>query len=125
MNLSDVTFLGMDAKTWLTSLGVTTGIFIALLIIRKKIGRWMAEIAGEINPATGKLLEGIIIRTGTYFLVAVSLYAGSMVLALPSGIASKFGIIVFLIFLLQVSQWGGWLIAHFVNRTIKKKKEEG
>ncbi len=125
MNLPDMTIMGMNAKTWMISFSVAAGAFIILLLIRKFIGKKMAEIAGEINLETGKLLEGIIVRTGTYFLIAVSLYAGSMVLALPPGIASKFGIIVFLIFLLQVSQWGGWLIAWFVNKTIKKRKEEG
>ena len=125
MNLPDMTLMGMDTKTWMISFGVAAGAFIILLLIRKFIGKRMAEIAGEINPETGKLLEGIIIGTGTYFLIAVSLYAGSMVLALPPGIASKLGIIVFLIFLLQVSKWGGWLIAYFVNKTIKKRKEEG
>ncbi|MCH8207750.1 MAG: hypothetical protein IIA62_01630 [Nitrospinae bacterium] len=49
MNLPDMTLMGMDTKTWMISFGVAAGAFIILLLIRKFIGKRMAEIAGEMR----------------------------------------------------------------------------
>lgn len=121
----EVAIFGIDAQTWIISLAVMLTVFAALLKLRNYIGKWMGEMTGEVSLDSGKLVRGIITRTGTYFLLAVSLYAGSMVLVLPPFISSKLGLVIFLLFLLQISQWGSWLITYAVNRTIKKKKTAG
>ncbi|MBI5428548.1 MAG: mechanosensitive ion channel family protein [Nitrospinae bacterium] len=124
MKILTTGFWGNPVKDWLLSLIIAFAVFAALLLLRQKVSKKLARLAGRIKQETGTIFEGLREQTKTFFLLVLAGYAGSLNLDLSRSLEVKINQLLILVVLLQAGIWLGWLISFWVNETIKGKKEE-
>lgn len=110
--------------TWLTALAVFV-LSIAILQILKRVvvGR-IAALASRTAADVDVLVVGLLGGTKSFFIFALSLYIGSLVLALPEGADEVIGIIAIIVTLVQVGFWGNAVITYLVARQVRERVEK-
>jgi small-conductance mechanosensitive channel len=65
----------------------------------------------------------LLAQTKSFFLLAISIYAGTLALELPTGDLEIIQTIIMAVILFQVGFWGNGLISHYVRSKAKKELE--
>lgn len=124
MSWLDQVFIGNTVFTWLIAIGVAIVTYVVLKVAQKVIARRLAQFAEKTKTDVDDLVVDIIKRTRFLFLLIVSLYAASHVLALPESTLKLFDKIIVLGLLLQSAAWGNGVITFLLSRNIKKRMEQ-
>lgn len=124
MAVLELSIYGNPLGLWLAALliaGITT---VALNMLRRALTRRLAARAAQTASDVDDLLVDLLRRTRLYFVVAVSVYAGSLALDLPRTPARLLGTVIVVAALLQIAMWGNGLIAFIVSRYVRHRMEQ-
>lgn len=123
MELFDREFFGNSIKAWAAALGIVVASIILLRIVRGVFAAKIAKLAEKTATQIDDLLVDVLRRTTFFFVLVISLYAGTTVLSLPQGVLEAIEIVVVLSILLQVGFWGNAIISFWLNRIVQGKME--
>jgi len=117
-------FYGNPVWTWLLAAAVIIVVALILWVLRRFIHRRLGEFAKRTATKVDDLVADLLGRTRFWFLVAISLYAGSLALTLPPVATRVLSTIAVLALLGQAGIWGTGLVSFLITRSVKRKLEE-
>ena len=108
--------LSNSLRQWL--LAITTALvgFLVLRLVKTILSTRLARIAATTETRWDDLIVDTINRTGTVFLLLVSLFFGSLFLELPERVQTIFRAIVVIALLLQVGIWLTTIMVSVIER---------
>lgn len=112
-------FLNNSMTTWIISVVVLIVVAILLRWLKKIIQNRLSSSNRTDNGSTGKFFAALLQRTGSLFILALAVYAGSLTLTLPVQIHTFLRTGMIVITLLQVAFWGTSLIDFLINRRLE------
>lgn len=117
-------FLGLSLYEW----GVTLVLWVVCSVGLLALVRFVAWRVGKFAEATSNRVDDLVAEalraTRSYFLIALALLLAVQFVDLPEETLDWVGRIVFLVFLVQVIQWGNSLITFWVERYKEARLEE-
>jgi small-conductance mechanosensitive channel len=117
----DKRYYGASVTRWLLALVVLFSTYLLLTLLQ----RWMKHRVGKFAARTATtwddLLVEIISRTRWYFLLAISLWAATLVVPINKRAAVVLRGILVIASLLQAGVWGNGIIAFFADRYTRLK----
>jgi small-conductance mechanosensitive channel len=120
----DWTFYANPVRAWLFAL-LAAGVALVLLGLAKAlILRSLVRLAGRTRTDLDDIAADVVRSTRVWFLVIVSLWAGSLLLVLPETVREIIGTITVLAILMQLAIWGQTAIRAYVNGYSERKKTE-
>jgi small-conductance mechanosensitive channel len=127
MELFERTFYGNPLKTWTWALVTALATLVVLRVLHDLGARRLAKMAARTKTMIDDRVADLLKRTKLFFIVAVALYAGSLVLDLPpKPQALVHGILVVAV-VLQLGLWVtsllGDVVAYYVQREIGEGAE--
>lgn len=123
MDILETEIFGNSGLAWLRSLAIVLLVWWGLVILKTRIGKKLVKVSQEMEMSVGPLADGLLRSTKFFFLIGLSIYAGSQTLSLPASYTRRLDFMIFLLFLLQVAFWGGWLITFLTDQAIEARKE--
>ncbi len=117
-------FYSNPVWTWLLAAAVIIVVAMILILLRRFVHRRLVEFAKRTATKVDDLTAAVLGRTQFWFLAAVSLYVGSLVLTLPAVAVRVISTIAVLALLIQVGIWGTALVTFWMTRSVKRKLEE-
>jgi small-conductance mechanosensitive channel len=81
--LLDFTYLGNPAWRWITAIGIATGTFLVLLLLRRIVRSRYARLAVTPQEEFLEIPLHVAARTTFWFLLVAAVYAGAQALLLP------------------------------------------
>ena len=127
MNLHDFlkkTFGDNSLENWLIALGVVFAIAVILWALKKAMACRLADFAQKTTNVWDDLAVNLFKSTKLFFILAVSIYAGTAAVDLPGATASLIGTLVVIVLLIQAAIWGNRIIAFLVSYCGKRKAEK-
>jgi len=124
MGIFESEILENSVQSWLFALGISLGIFLLFLFIKQIFKNHFKNLIEKSKMDLDDYLIPLLSQTRWFSILAVGLWGGSLVLALPTGIQDWFVRIVKLVLALQIGLWGTGLISLFVERGVASKIEE-
>jgi small-conductance mechanosensitive channel len=124
MEILELTWLDNSLRTWITALAVTLGAWFALWLIQRVVIGRLKAIADKTTTKIDDLITDLLERTRGLFLLLVSLYAGTLVLALPERVVEIVGIISLFALLIQAALWGNGVINYVITRIVQERMQE-
>ncbi|MBC7220279.1 mechanosensitive ion channel family protein [Candidatus Bipolaricaulota bacterium] len=115
---------GNEIWVWFLGLGIAVLTFVLLRVVRWAVVRGLAAQYEQKKGEVRQLVADLVRRTNPLFLLAVSLWAGSLAVTLPEPASRALGAIALLAFLLQVASWASRFITFWVTREARHKLEE-
>jgi small-conductance mechanosensitive channel len=114
-----------DAATALVVAGVA---LLLLYAIRRFAVARLVTLAQRTANQIDDILADALVRTKFMFLLAVAIWSGSKMLALPPPVSSFIGGLVLVVLLLQVGFWAntiiGFVIGHFVRLEVEDEASQ-
>ena len=110
--------------TWLLAAAVILVVAVILIFLRRVVHRRLVAFANRTDTKVDDLVADLLGRTRFWFLAAVSLYAGSLALALPSVASRVISTIAVLALLIQVGIWATALVTFWISRSVKRKLKD-
>lgn len=123
MDILEQTFWGNTLTTWLLALAIAVFVFLFLNVLKRTMSRRVLDWARRTDTDLDDLVVDLFGRTWYLFLVAVAIYAGSLVLALPQ-VRSGFRIGMVTLFLVQAGLWGNGVINYLVSRQVREQSKQ-
>ncbi|MCZ7585977.1 MAG: mechanosensitive ion channel family protein [Deltaproteobacteria bacterium] len=131
MNLSEIfpgasayEFFGNNLLDWLVAAAIvvlgTAALRIVKAVLLVRARRIAERTATDLDDVVVQLLD----QTKLVLLMATSLYAASLTLALSPAVRHKISTVVVLVLLFQGGLWANRLVAFFIQRSIRKRAEE-
>jgi small-conductance mechanosensitive channel len=117
-------FLGNTIQSWFIALGLSLGVIIVLLVVRRIIYQRLVNLAKRSKTELDDILIPLMDQTRWFGFLALGLYLGSFLLTLPSDIAIWFNRIIQIIFVIQVGFWGNGVISFYVTRGVESRVAE-
>ena len=102
----DWTFYANPVRTWLVALLVACLVFAGVKLAALAIVRGLARLSGRTHTQMDDVLAEVFRSTRGWFVVVVSLFAGSLLLALPPALRSFVQQVAVLTLLAQLGVWG-------------------
>jgi len=124
MDILEYVILENSVQSWLFALGISFGIFLLFLIIKRIFKNHLKSMIKKSKMSLDDYLIPLLSQTRWFSILAVGLWGGSVVLALPADIHDWFIRIIKLMLALQVGFWGTGLISLYVERGVESKLEE-
>jgi small-conductance mechanosensitive channel len=124
MGFLEKEILKNSIQSWLIALGITLGSYLVLLVFKKILKHRVGSLVKRSKTNLDDYLIPILSQTRWFSLLALALWAGSMVLTFPSDIQIWFNRIVQLFLVLQVGFWGTGVISLYIERGVTSKIEE-
>lgn len=121
MGFLQTTFYHNTLERWIVALGVAAAIWLILTLLKHIVYRRLLALSLKTASWLDDLLALLIRKIKTGFSLAVSIYAGSLVLALPGPPAAVLRKLIFLAILLQAAVWGTEIITFWIGRSGGKK----
>jgi len=106
MELLDKVLLGNNLGAWAVSLGVLVLSFTLLEIVKKLVAKRLQLFAEKTETQIDDILAEMVSSTRVFFLLALSVYAASLMLTLPPKAVSALRTLAVLAFLAQAAIWG-------------------
>lgn len=124
MPLLDELYFGNSLQAWMTAGGVAA-LAVLLLGVTKKflVGR-LSRIAERTPADIDDLIVDIIKQIRFFFLLIISLYAGTLFLALSPALTRVIQSLAVISLLIQGALWGNMIITFWLSKTMKKRMEE-
>jgi small-conductance mechanosensitive channel len=120
----DQVFYGNTLRTILLALGAAVFAYVVLRLVRVGLLRSLKRISRRTSVHFDDYAVEVIRATRGWFLVALALRAGSLMLRLPADDRTLVGRLVALTLLLQLAIWGRVAIRVYVSGHIAARVEE-
>lgn len=117
-------FYGNPVWVWFLALVITILVVVVLRALRRVILRRLTAFAKRTASEVDDLVADLLARTRFFFLLVVSLYAGSLALTLPEVATRVISTVAVLTLLIQAGIWGTGLVSFLITRSVKRKLEE-
>lgn len=124
MPFLEKTFLDNTVMTWGYALAVVAGAVLLLLILRNVVGRRLIKLVSKTNNRYDDLIIELLQGTRWFFILAIAIYLGTLVLTLPDIATEIIHVVVILLVLIQGGIWGNKLITFGLNRYKEARGEE-
>ncbi len=116
MPFLDKVILDNTVLTWGYALVVVTGAIVLLLVLRNVVGRRLIKLVSKTNNRYDDLIVDLLRGTRWFFILAIAIYLGTLVLTLPVQATDIIHVVVIILILLQGGIWGNALITFGLNR---------
>jgi small-conductance mechanosensitive channel len=123
MELLGTNYLGNTIQVWVIALALTAASLAALTAVRRVLAASLRARADRTDADLDDLLADLVKRTRWYFLIALALLCGFLVLDLPPRPARLVQSVAVLVWLLQIGVWGSGLVAHMIRRYVRVKMD--
>ena len=123
MDILEQIFWGNTLATWFLALAIVVFVFLVLNALKRTMSRRVLAWIKKTETNLDDLVVDLFSRTWYLFLVAVAIYAGSLVLMLPQ-VESEIRTILVTLFLVQAALWGTAVINYLVSRQVKEKRKK-
>jgi small-conductance mechanosensitive channel len=120
----DRVVLGNTLQAWLTAGAVAVAVGVLLYLIKHYVGRRLAAVAQRTDTKVDDLASDLLAATRFYFILALSLRAGTPVLSLRPPIQEAVRDITAVAVLLQLGVWGNGLIAFWLRQWSRARSGE-
>jgi len=121
--ISDLILYHNSIYNWLIAFGTAGGIFLVMRLGRSIAQRRLGQLAKKTVTDWDDLIVVLIERIHSLFLLALSVYAGSLILKLPSSVSDFLKKGVFVILLFQLALIGSHAIKFLIERYRRRKLE--
>jgi small-conductance mechanosensitive channel len=118
---SDTVFLGNPVRAWLLALLTALVVFIALAIAKRLLVRYATSLSGKTRTYVDDVVRESLARTRTFFILFISIYAGSRVLLTTPDVARAIATLVVLVVITQIGIWGNAAINTVVESETKRR----
>jgi len=108
---------------WLIAIAIAVGVFLVIRLSKAIAQRRLASLASKTATDWDDLILALTERIHVLFLLVLAVYAGSLVLTLPSSVSDFLKKGVFVIILFQVALLGSRAIKFLVERYRRQKLE--
>jgi small-conductance mechanosensitive channel len=115
---------GNEVLSWAIGLSVAIAVLVILRIIRSLIKYRLGALVGKTQTDIDDLVVELLGKTNFLLLLVLSIYAGSLVLSLPTRLSGLLKSIAVIAFLIQVGFWGSGVISFWINQYRKQKLAE-
>ena len=119
--LSDYQFYGNTLKTWLTALGIFVFAMVVLQIIKWLMAKRLTKVVEQTQNDLDDLAVDLIGQTKSWFILILSLYFGSQILALPDKVRQIDNTITIVVVFIQIAFWGNGIITYWISKKVQKK----
>lgn len=124
MDILNNTFLDNMLNSWLIALGITLGISLFLLFLKKIIKNRFIKRIKKSKTDMDDFVIPLVSQTRWFAILALGLYLGSYILALPPDVEVWFNRLVQFVLIIQVGFWGTGLISFYITRGVQSRIEE-
>lgn len=124
MNILNQSFLGNSLEAWLIASGITFGVFLLILILKRMILKRLLKVIKRSKSSLDDVIIPLLKQTSWFAILALGLYLGSLPLDLSEGFQFWFSRVIQIILVLQVGLWGTGLISYYVTVGVQSKLEE-
>jgi small-conductance mechanosensitive channel len=124
MGIFETRILENSIQSWLVALGLTLGLFLLLLIIKRVLVRRLRSFVTRSKIELDDYLIPLFSQIRWFSILALALLAGSRVLALPEEIDHWLIRIMQLVLALQVGFWGNGVISLYIERGVAARIEQ-
>jgi small-conductance mechanosensitive channel len=124
MEFFDRVFYHNSVRAWMIALSLTLVVLIILRLLKGIIHRRLAIFSRRTLTKADDLVADLVGRTKFFFLLTLSLYAGSQVLDLPGTLKTVLEKVVTVGLLLQGVVWVSAVIDFWIARSREGKGEE-
>ena len=121
--LSDLILYHNPIYNWLVAIGITVGIYLVMRLGKAIAQRRVGQLATKTITDWDDLIVVLIDRIHGWFLLVLAVYAGSLMLTLPSNVSDFFKKGIFVILLFQVALIGSQTIKFLIERYRRQKLE--
>ena len=118
------TFYGNAVWRWFVALGVILFVWLVVRIVLRLAIRRLRRVVGKTPTRFDDLVVDLLYKTRFLFVLVLSLYAGSLILALPDAASRVLKSLFILALLLQAGYWGDEVVSFWINRNVKRKLED-
>lgn len=123
-SILDRTYYDNTVREWLVATAIAAGVYIGLLILRAVLGKYLGGLVKKTTVAWDDAIASLMPKTKWFFLVALSVFAGSRVLDLSAGLTRLVSQGTVILILLQAGIWINTLVSFFVDRYRKERLKE-
>lgn len=109
-------FLGVEAHQWVWALGVLVVTFVAVNLLVRFVALYARRIASRTRTDLDDLIAELVSKTGSLFVLLVSIWAASRSLELPANVAQGFTRVLTLGVLVQGGIWITGIVHYFIER---------
>ncbi len=103
-------------RSWVIAGSIAGGVALLLLALKVILGRRLATLAKTTETDVDDLAAELIARTRWYFIIALALRSGGVVLTLTPGIDRAIRQVAAIAVLLQLAVWGSTLIQYALRK---------
>ena len=121
----DQQFLNNPLSAWATAAGIAAGVGLVLYIVKHFLGLRLNTLAARTTTQIDDVVADLLTRTRYYFILALSIRAGSVALSLSDSAHDVLQKLVGVIVLLQVARWGNGLISFWLKRWSRQRDGDG
>ena len=109
---------------WLISIGILLATYLVLKLVVGVLHRKLAKKADQTQNRLDDLITQLLGNIKSYFLLVVSIYAGTLHLTLEEGTSGTLRLVILIVILLQVGVLSTKLITYFISSKMTKPDEE-
>ena len=124
MSLLQQIYLGNSLLQWIIAAAVALGVFVVLRVLKGTVVRRLARIAEKTDTEIDDFVVDLLADTKFFILVALSMYVGTLLLLLPTGVSAFLQGAAVIIFLVQGAVWGHRVIDFALERFFQRRLEE-
>jgi small-conductance mechanosensitive channel len=121
---TDNVFLGNPLRTWLLAIGTAAVVYIGLKLLRRILVRYASRISRRTATYADDVIRETLSRTKVFFILFISLYAGSRVLLMTADVHEAVQFVAVIVITLQIAIWGNAIISSTVEGETKKRLAE-
>ena len=124
MDFLDYEIMDNMLQSWMLALGLTLGVFLILLTLKKIMKRRLGNLVKKSKIGLDDFFYPVLTQTKWFSLLAVGLLIGSQFVQLPLEIQNWFVKGIRFIMVLQVGFWGTGIISLYVERGVAARIQE-
>lgn len=113
MEILNTTFYNNSIKNWIISIAIVIVSFLVLRILKSFIYNRIKKIAEKTSTDLDDFIADIFLHIKIFFLLALSIYFGSLILTLPQMASTVISKLVVISLLIQGAIWGLGIITFF------------
>ncbi|MBI3111941.1 MAG: mechanosensitive ion channel family protein [Ignavibacteriales bacterium] len=117
-------YFGNSLQAWVTAAGVAVVAVLMLGVIKRLLIGRLSRIAETTSTDLDDLVVDLIKQVRFFFLLVISVYAGTLFLSLSPVLTRVTQSLVIISLLIQGALWGNKVIAFWLGKTMKKRIEE-
>ncbi len=108
-------YFGNSLQAWLTAAAVAAVVLIILGIVKKLLVGRLSRMAEQTPTDVDDLIVELIGQIRWFFLLMISIYAGSLFLTVPEGLTRVIQSLLVISLLIQGALWGNKIITYWLG----------